>query len=125
MTGTTAYALSKKYVNQSLDGLGALKGAPCTIKSTTETDEGTIIVFEWTGNSGATQETTILVKNGVDGADGKDGEEGKAPTISVERNEDDDGAIITIVNPDGTIGDTVTVHDGASGEAASIDWSNK
>lgn len=123
MTGLTAYALSKGYTNQSLDGLGALKGAPCTIKSTTETDEGTIIVFEWTGNSGATQETTILVKNGVDGADGKDGEEGKAPTISVERNEDNDGAIITIVNPDGTISDTVTVHDGASGEAASIDWS--
>ena len=70
MTGLQAYILSKKYTEQSLDGVGALKGAPCTIKSTTETDEGTIVVFEWTDNNGITQETTILVKNGADGKDG-------------------------------------------------------
>ena len=66
MTGLQAYVLSKKYTKQSLDGVGALKGAPCTIKSTTETDEGTIVVFEWTDNNGIAQETTILVKNGKD-----------------------------------------------------------
>lgn len=70
MTGLQAYVLSKKYTKQSLDGVGALKGAPCTIKSTTETDEGTIVVFGWTDNNGITQETTILVKNGKDGKDG-------------------------------------------------------
>ena len=73
MTGLQAYVLSKKYTKQSLDGVGALKGAPCTIKSTTETDEGTIVVFEWTGTSGISQETTILVKNGKDGEKGADG----------------------------------------------------
>ena len=73
MTGLQAYVLSKKYTKQSLDGVGALKGAPCTIKSTTETDEGTIVVFEWTDNNGITQETTILVKNGKDGEKGADG----------------------------------------------------
>lgn len=70
MTGLQAYVLSKKYTEQSLDGVGALKGAPCTIKSTTETDEGTIVVFGWTGNNGISQETTILIKNGKDGKDG-------------------------------------------------------
>lgn len=60
-----SYALSKKYMEKSLDGLGALKGANCTIKSTTPTDEGTEIVFEWTGTSGTKETTTILVKNGV------------------------------------------------------------
>lgn len=67
MTGLQAYVLSKKYTAQSLDGVGALKGAPCTIKSTTETDEGTIVVFGWTDNNDTTQETTILIKNGAAG----------------------------------------------------------
>ena len=61
------YALSKKYVAKSLDGLGALKGANCTIKSTTPKDNGTEIVFEWTGISGTKETTTILVKNGEQG----------------------------------------------------------
>lgn len=67
MTGLQAYVLSKKYTQQSLDGVGALKGAPCTIKSTTETDEGTIVVFGWIDNNGISQETTILIKNGKNG----------------------------------------------------------
>lgn len=62
-----SYALSKKYVAKSLDGLGALKGANCTIKSTTPKDDGTEIVFEWTGISGTKETTTILVKNGEQG----------------------------------------------------------
>ena len=61
------YALSKKYTQKSLDGLGALKGANCTIKSTTPKDDGTEIVFEWTGISGTKETTTILVKNGEQG----------------------------------------------------------
>ena len=61
------YALAKKYVTQSLDGLGAVKGANCTIKSTTQKDNGTEIVFEWTGISGTKETTTILVKNGEQG----------------------------------------------------------
>ena len=84
MTGLQAYVLSKKYTKQSLDGVGALKGAPCTIKSTTETDEGTIVVFEWTDNNGITQETTILVKNGKDGEKGANGKDGNG-VVKVEK----------------------------------------
>ena len=62
-----SYALSKKYVAKSLDGLGALKGANCTIKSTTEKDDGVELVFEWVGNSGAIETTTVFVKNGEQG----------------------------------------------------------
>ena len=61
------YALSKKYTAKSLDGLGALKGANCTIKSTTEKDDGVELVFEWVGNSGAIETTTVFVKNGEQG----------------------------------------------------------
>ena len=52
MNGTTAYALSKKYVEDTSISLGAVKGAPCTIKNITEVDGGQKVTFEWTGTSG-------------------------------------------------------------------------
>lgn len=61
------YALSKKYVAKSLDGLGALKGANCVVKETKTVDGGTEVTFEWTGISGTKETTTILVKNGEQG----------------------------------------------------------
>ena len=84
MTGLQAYVLSKKYTKQSLDGVGALKGAPCTIKSTTEIEEGTRVVFGWTDNNGTSQETTILIKNGKDGVDGVDGKDGNG-IVKIEK----------------------------------------
>lgn len=67
MDGIIALNNAKKYVAESLDGLGALKGANCTIKSTTEKDDGVELVFEWVGNSGAIETTTVFVKNGEQG----------------------------------------------------------
>ena len=65
MNGTTAYALSKKYVEDTSISLGAVKGAPCTIKSITEVDGGQKVTFEWTGTSGTKQTSEMTVKNGV------------------------------------------------------------
>ena len=59
MDGIIALNKAKKYTADSLDGLGAVKGANCTIKSTTPKDNGTEIIFEWTGISG-TKETTTM-----------------------------------------------------------------
>ena len=56
---------SKTYTDESLLGLGALKGAPCTIKSITEVDGGQKVTFEWTGTSGTKQTSEMIVKNGV------------------------------------------------------------
>ena len=61
------YALSKKYVAKSLDGLGALKGANCVIESVETVPEGNCVTFSWTGTSGTKETTTILVKNGEQG----------------------------------------------------------
>ena len=61
------YALSKKYIAESLDGLGALKGANCVIESVDTVPEGNRVTFSWTGISGAKETTTILVKNGEQG----------------------------------------------------------
>ena len=65
MLAEEAYVLSKSFTKKSLDGQGALKGAPCTIKSTTKVSDGTNITFEWTGTSGTTQTSTIKVMDGI------------------------------------------------------------
>lgn len=61
------YALSKKYTDKTAEGLGALKGANCTIKSITENDSNIAVTFEWTG-AGGTKETSVMtVPKGEDG----------------------------------------------------------
>ena len=77
MNGTTAYALSKQYVADTADSLGSLKGAPCTIKSQTETDDSYIVTFEWTGTSGAKETSQLTIKKPKDGIDGLPGRDGK------------------------------------------------
>ena len=62
-----SYALSKKYTQKSLDGLGALKGSNCVITKTEVTDKGTEITFEWKSYNDVKETTTILVKNGEQG----------------------------------------------------------
>lgn len=83
---------SKTYTRESLLGLGALKGAPCTIKSITEVDGGQKITFEWTGASGTKQTSDMTVKDG-------------ASITSVEVNSDNtltctlsDGSTVTTTN---------------------------
>ena len=61
---------AKNYADKLVQGLGSIKGANCTIKSTTPKDNGTEIVFEWTGTSGTKETSSIFVENGVDGIDG-------------------------------------------------------
>ena len=60
-------ALSKKHTEDTADGLGAVRGKPCTIKSITPSADGSYntVRFEWTGNSGATQTQDMRVKNGI------------------------------------------------------------
>jgi hypothetical protein len=49
------YAASRKYVEETADALGAVKGAPATIKSIVHQNGVNIVTFEWTGDSGAKQ----------------------------------------------------------------------
>lgn len=59
------YALCKKYVNDSLIGIGALKGAPCKIKSIIKKDGQNIITFEWLDDLGNTHESQLFVDDGT------------------------------------------------------------
>ena len=60
-------ALAKKYTNDTADALGAVKGAPCTVKSVAEIEGGHRVTFEWTSDSGVKQTTTMDVMDGADG----------------------------------------------------------
>ena len=61
------YLLSRKYTNDTADALGAVKGAPCTVKSVAEIEGGHRVTFEWTSDSGVKQTTTMDVMDGADG----------------------------------------------------------
>lgn len=65
MNGSVALNQAKKYTDKSLQGLGSIKGAPCTIKSVTEVNNGTEIIFEWESQNGISETSTIFVENGV------------------------------------------------------------
>lgn len=67
-------ALAKKYAADSLVGVGALKGSPCTIKSITAITGGSRITFSWTDTSNVEHTNTLDVMNGAKGDKGDDGE---------------------------------------------------
>ena len=66
-------ALARKYVEETAQGLGAVKGSPCTIKSITEGEDGSTVVFAWTGVDGVEQTSTTFLPRGPKGEPGKDG----------------------------------------------------
>lgn len=103
MNGLTAYALSRKYTEQSLEGLGAIKGKNATISSIEEIEGGNKITFSWYLDDGTQKTQTVDVMDG------------EAPEITMERNSTDDGVDIKITNPDGTTSVT-TIRDGKDGE---------
>lgn len=97
-------ALAKAYTKATANGLGAVKGAPCTIAGTEEVGNGVAITFQWTGNDGATKQQVVTIPKGQQGSDGA------SPTITAE--ETDEGTILTITNPDG--GTTTTTIKGSN-----------
>ena len=60
-------ALSKKYTKDTAEEFGAVKGAPCTVKSVTEIEGGHRVTLEWKNSSNVTQSTYFDVMDGADG----------------------------------------------------------
>lgn len=126
MKAEEALAIAKSYIKKSLEGVGALKGAPCTIKSITEVDGGQKVTFEWTGTSGTKQTSEMTVKNGVSVtgvsdkgngvftlllSDGSEtdpiptvkGDDGFSPTITEDAGNTDDIYKLVIADKNGSI----------------------
>ena len=73
MNAIEAYLLARAYTNKAIKGAGALKGAPCQIKSITSITGGHRVTFEWEDDQGETSTDTMDVMDGTDGTDGTDG----------------------------------------------------
>lgn len=99
MNGLTAYALSKSYVDATLQGLGALAGKNCTVNSITPINGGNQITFAYTLDDGTQQTSTldvldtygIALKNGFTGTEKEwieslKGSNGKTPDIRIDVN---------------------------------------
>lgn len=130
MTGLNAYALSKKYTDKSIEGLGAIKGADCRIESITPTENGNIVVFSWIGTSGTKETTSLNVKNGtsitkvtvdnnnnliIDFSDGSSITAGNIKTIKGDKGEagvaGKDGVSPTVTITESTATHTVSITD--------------
>lgn len=57
-------AMSRKYTNDAVNGLGPIKGAPCEISSIEETEDASIVTFRWTGADGTTQTDVMTIPHG-------------------------------------------------------------
>lgn len=58
-------AAAKRYTNETVIGMGALKGAPCTVKSVTPVTGGNEVLLSWTATDGSVTENSFVVKDGV------------------------------------------------------------
>lgn len=103
----------KTYIQQTLVGMGALKGAPCTVKSVEEDPGVHVITLEWTDNDGNKQTKAITVLDGTDGTDGF------SPEVTVKTSTDNT-YILTITTIDGSY-DTPNLKGGGSGGASSME----
>lgn len=56
---------AKRYTNETVIGMGALKGAPCTVKSVTPVTGGNEVILSWTATDGSVKENSFTVKDGV------------------------------------------------------------
>lgn len=64
---------TRQYVEDTVIGAGAIKGAPCEIQSIEQVEGGHNITFSWKLADDSTRSATIFVKDGVDGLPGKEG----------------------------------------------------
>lgn len=105
----------KSYVNATLVGMGALKGANCRIQSITKTGDTNTVTFVWTDTDGTDKTSTMEVTDGEQGATGADGvgiaNIAKTGTVGLV-----DTYTITLSNGDDY---TFTVTNGSSGGSVS------
>ena len=64
LTTEQVLGISKKYTDDSIEGAGAIKGAPCQIASIDDITGGHRVTFLWEDNDGVEHTSTMDVMNG-------------------------------------------------------------
>lgn len=67
MDGIIAYILSKKYVDNSLIGIGAIKGAPCQVESIVKSGTTTTVTLKWVDDLDVEHTQSFDIEDGEDG----------------------------------------------------------
>ena len=70
------YGAIKTYVNNTMQGAGAVSGKPCQIQDITPISGGNRVTFLWEDNSGASHLSTMEVMDGATGPQGTQGPRG-------------------------------------------------
>ena len=99
-------ALSKKYTKDSLIGMGALKGAACTVTDITKENGINKVTFEWTAADDSKRTSEMLVADG-------------ATITKVEVNEDNE-LIVTLSDNTSLNGGTIKAIKGDPGFSPKI-----
>ena len=122
----------KSYISATLVGMGAQKGAPCTVKSVVDEAPTHTITLEWTDEEGEKHTKEVVLTDGADGAkgdtgatgqtgpagpSGSAGADGYSPTISVKTSTDSE-YVLTITDKNGSV-DTPNLK-GQNGKVVSI-----
>lgn len=97
MNAIEAYLLARAYTNKAIEGSGALKGAPCQIKSITSITGGHRVTFEWEDSEGETSTNTMDVMDGTNGTNGTDGDDGVGISSITYKEEDQYGNYVYTV----------------------------
>ena len=72
LDGILALGASKKHTKDSLKGVGALKGSPCTIKKKDyDADGNLILTFAWTDSEGVEHTEEGILRKGEKGDKGR------------------------------------------------------
>lgn len=97
--------------------MGALKGAPCTVKTTEVTDAGLKVIFEWQDSSGTSHTTETIIPAGPQGEQGAQGVQGKPGRgiLTIEKTDTQDLVdTYTVTYDDGTY-TTFQIKNGENG----------
>lgn len=85
MLADEVYGALRNYINQTLVGMGALKGASAQLSNVYDPSTGTnTMTWTWEDNVGVSHSTTVVVHDGAEGAPGEPGADGFAPVITVK-----------------------------------------
>lgn len=75
LSGST-YAAAKRLLEDTLDGMGVIRGTPCEVTNITDVDGTHTVTLQWTSSSGAVRQAQIVIQDGTDGSDGRNGIDG-------------------------------------------------
>lgn len=123
MLADEVYGALRNYINQTLVGMGALKGASAQLSNSYDSESGiNTMTWRWEDNEGTEHTTTVLVHDGATGAPGSPGADGFSPTITVKTSTGDT-YILTITTKDGEF-DTPNLKGGSGGASSMADLSD-